>query len=214
MSVLLRAACFLLVLIFSGFSITPSAADPSDNSTCIREVKNHEWVIVFIHGIIGNSRETWTNGTTYWPDLIARDKDFDGTSIYVYEYPTSVDATMSLSEIAENMRLIFNADGVSAHKNIAFLAHSMGGLVLRDYLLKYHEVADRVRMSYFFSTPTTGSDIAAVIALLPKVGPQLWSMRPMEQASEQIRNLIGERLISNSHLIVHSKPKRPSAFLW
>ncbi len=179
-----RTIYFLLAVVLSGSSLTPLMAEPAENSKYIREVKSHDWVIVFVHGIIGNSRETWTNAAAYWPDLITQDKDFDGASIYVYEYPTAVGATMSLSEVAENMRLIFDTDGVSDHRNIVFVAHSMGGLVVRNYLLKYRPVADRVRMSYFFSTPTTGSDIAKVISLLPRVGPQLWSMRPMEQASE------------------------------
>ena len=54
-----------------------------------------------------------------------------------------------------------------------------GGLVARAYLLKYREVPpERVRMMYFFSTPTTGSDIASLVRLISN-NPQLSDMRKM-----------------------------------
>ncbi|MBR1154530.1 triacylglycerol lipase [Bradyrhizobium sp. JYMT SZCCT0428] len=180
----LKAASILVAFVGLWIPTLCLAASPEEKSKYIREVQGHDWVIVFVHGIIGDSKDTWTNGNTYWPALLTSDKDFDGASIYVYEYPTSVSSTMSLNEVAENMRLIFNADGVSQHNNIVFIAHSMGGLVLRNYLLKYREVASRVRMSYFFATPTTGSEIAAIVGLVPKVGPQVKALRPMERASD------------------------------
>jgi pimeloyl-ACP methyl ester carboxylesterase len=58
-----------------------------------------------------------------------QDDTFNASDIYVYEYPTSVRrSSFSIDEIAENMRLFFDADGVSKYKEIIFLAHSMGGL--------------------------------------------------------------------------------------
>jgi hypothetical protein len=56
----------------------------------------------------------------------------------------------------------------------------MGGLVVRAYLLKYRDELppDRVPMLYFFSTPTTGAEIASLLRFLSK-NPQLGDMRKM-----------------------------------
>ena len=35
-------------------------------------------VIIFVHGVLGDARTTWTNGRTFWPDLLTRDSTFDG----------------------------------------------------------------------------------------------------------------------------------------
>ena len=55
----------------------------------------------------------------------------------------------------------------------------MGGLITRAYLLKNHELTpERVRMLYFFSTPTNGSQVANLARLFSN-NPQLVDLRPM-----------------------------------
>jgi pimeloyl-ACP methyl ester carboxylesterase len=143
-------------------------------------------VIVFIHGVLGDGKNTWTNDENhqYWPSMLERDPDFKEFDIYVHHYPTTFRrANFSIDELAENARLIFDIDGVSAHKDIIFLVHSMGGLLVRAYLLKYRNVAERTRLIYFFSTPSTGAEIASLASLFFS-NPQLFAMRPMDQNSE------------------------------
>src|SRR4029077_10379870 len=54
-------------------------------------------------------------------------------------------------------------DGVfSRHKQVAFIAHSMGGLVVQQLLLTHRDYAARVPFIYFFSTPETGAQLAAL----------------------------------------------------
>jgi pimeloyl-ACP methyl ester carboxylesterase len=154
------------------------AADPR----YIRKSGSNSQVVVFVHGVLGDSTSTWTNGSSYWPDMLTKDKTFDGSDIYVYEYPsTLIRDTFSIDEVAENMRLRFEADGISAYKEIVFLTHSMGGLATRAYLLKYRGVAGRVRLVYFFSTPTTGSEVAELARLISR-NPQFGKMKPMQSA--------------------------------
>lgn len=149
-------------------------------SRYLRKSDGNYSAIVFIHGIGGNSTSTWTasNGA-YWPDLIAKDPAFDSFDIYLYEYPTtSIGNTLSIDEVSENMRLFFDEDKVSKRDELVFVAHSMGGLALRAYLLKNREVAPRTRLAYFFSTPTTGSELASLGSIIGR-SPQLEKMRPM-----------------------------------
>lgn len=137
-------------------------------------------MIVFVHGIFGDGTSTWTaENKSYWPEMLASDSYFANFDIYVYEYPTSfLKGPFSIDEISENMRLFFDADGITAHKDIIFIAHSMGGLATRAYLLKNRKSASRTRLIYFFSTPTTGSEIASLTSLV-SANPQLAQMKPM-----------------------------------
>ncbi|MET4720782.1 pimeloyl-ACP methyl ester carboxylesterase [Bradyrhizobium japonicum] len=140
-------------------------------------------VIVFVHGILG-SKETWThkNGT-YWPDLITKDPFFSGYDVYVYEYPTRLfGAGFSIDEIAENMRLLLEADLVTNYKEIIFVSHSMGGLATRAFLNRNSKLSERVRLAFFFSTPTTGSEIASLAELISS-NPHLGKMKPMQSDS-------------------------------
>src|SRR5262249_27296467 len=94
---------------------------------------------------------------------------------------TSLWATLSIDELAENMRLQFAAHDVSSHSQIAFLSHSMGGLITRAFLLKNRDVALRTKLVYFFSTPTTGSEVAQIATLILR-NPQLSKMQTMRSA--------------------------------
>ncbi len=163
------------------------AAQKTDNipSEYIRSDSKNAGIIVFVHGVTGNSRDTWTNPVTgaYWPKLIAEDSTFKNFNIYVYNYPSPVlGKSYNIDEIAENMRLVLSNDKIFNHKQVAFLSHSMGGLVTRSYLLKNRDLIPRVSMAYFFATPTTGSEVAGIAKLLSK-NPQFGKMLSMDSDS-------------------------------
>lgn len=117
-------------------------------------------VIIFVHGFGGNSIDTWTNGSSYWPEMISNDRDFDGSDIFVYQYPTSIAESMTPDEVAGDMRSVLKAQRVSNRGQIIFIAHSMGGVVTRDYLLGNPDVAKRTSFIQFLATPTDGSSLA------------------------------------------------------
>jgi pimeloyl-ACP methyl ester carboxylesterase len=179
MRIAVRPLFFLMLFL----SIVHSNLALGADSRYIRRIESSQSVIVFIHGILGDGTSTWTaDNKSYWPEMLTRDTYFKSFDIYVYEYPTSfLNAPFSIDEIAENMRLFFDVDGVTAHKDVIFIAHSMGGLATRAYLLKNRDVASRTRLIYFFSTPTTGSEIASLASLV-SANPQLAKMRPMRSA--------------------------------
>jgi pimeloyl-ACP methyl ester carboxylesterase len=170
-------------LVFLGilFGSSPCSAKPH----YVRQTPGVDSVIVFIHGVLGSGDTTWKNDNgMYWPSMLAQDETFKDFDIYVHDYPTSLRGTnFSIEELAENARLIFDVDGISAHKDIVFLVHSMGGLVLRQYILKYQKIAERTRLIYFYSTPSTGAELASLASLFSS-NPQLFDMRPMDQFSD------------------------------
>ena len=133
-------------------------------SKYIRHSPGADTIIAFVHGVMGDAVSTWTSQSgAYWPTLLTEDHTFDGADIYVYSYPTGLWATLSIDELAENMRADLKANGVSDYKKIIFISHSMGGLVTRSYLIKNQQVAAHTSFAYFFATPTTGAQIASFL---------------------------------------------------
>jgi pimeloyl-ACP methyl ester carboxylesterase len=147
---------------------------------------------VFVHGIFGNSVDTWTTGTSYWPDLISKDPTFDGADIYVLQYPSKRNTTFSIDELSDSMRLRLRDAGIEDKKRIIFLAHSMGGLVARAYLLKYKDIAPHISFMYFLSTPTTGSQLASLVSLASSQ-PQLVDMK-VDISNAYLGNLVRQWL--------------------
>ncbi len=149
------------------FAIKCQAQD-SSGSQYVRQA-NKDSVIVFVHGVLGDS-QSWTNGSTkaYWPALMKDDPYFNDFDIFVIGYPSRLfHSSYTVDELVEVMRRDIDSAGVFAkHKHVYFLCHSMGGLVVRGYLTRYRNRASQVPMIYFFSTPTTGAEIASMASLL------------------------------------------------
>jgi pimeloyl-ACP methyl ester carboxylesterase len=170
-------------------------------SQYIRQKQNQS-VIVFVHGALGDPRATWTNDQTktYWPDLMVRDPNFNRFDIYVVSYPSSkLSRDYDVNELVEVMRRDFDsAEIFSRYKRVYFLCHSMGGLVVRAFLVRYRERIPHVPFIYFFSTPTNGAQLSKIAALFSS-NPQFNSLKPTD-ANEYLASVqndwLAERLDS------------------
>jgi pimeloyl-ACP methyl ester carboxylesterase len=177
-----------MVLILVGCDPRPKPAQDKastvvpEKSGYIRRA-NNETVIVFVHGVFGGPRSTWTNDTTkaYWPELLSQDGTFANSDIYVFGYDTPYFSTSySLDDLIENARLRFNNDEIfSKHKRVIFICHSMGGLVIRGLVKRYQDKAPQIPLIYFLSTPTAGAHIAKLASFFTK-NPQLRAMVPAD----------------------------------
>ncbi len=168
-----------------------SIVNAQSNSRYVKQTPGTQSIIVFVHGIFGDSVSAWTNqkNGAYWPTLLGSDPFFKDYDVYVYDYPSRFfGSDFSIDEVAENMRLMFEADRIADYNNIIFVSHSMGGLATRAYLNKNRKVATRVRLAYFYSTPSTGSELAAVGTLFSS-NPQLSKMKPMQSSGEYLEDL-------------------------
>lgn len=121
---------------------------------------NQGLVIVFVHGIFGNSVDSWTlpNGT-YFPLLLANDPAFDRADIYAYSYPSRFSSTFSISDVAQLMYERLTADQVLS-RYVVFVCHSMGGLVVKKLLLNHRELSMQVPLMFLYSTPSEGAEVA------------------------------------------------------
>jgi pimeloyl-ACP methyl ester carboxylesterase len=120
-------------------------------------------VIVFVHGLHGD-RETWrANNGAYWPDLISTDRHFRNSDVVIAEYPTpSRSGTYSTTQLAEILWQSLNKQHVWEHREVVFIAHSLGGLLTEEMLLNHPSDAAHVVFVVSYSTPHEGSFIASL----------------------------------------------------
>jgi pimeloyl-ACP methyl ester carboxylesterase len=123
-------------------------------------------VIVFVHGLHG-SRESWraSNGA-YWPDMVWMDPRFAYSDVEVAEYPTPAsNGRMSSVQLADILWTRLKQDHVWEHREVVFIAHSLGGILVEEMLLKHPADAARVRFIVSYGTPHEGSPIARIASI-------------------------------------------------
>jgi hypothetical protein len=135
--------------------------------------------IVFVHGLTGDPRATWSCllDDSFWPQWIH--DDLNRVALYTFGYPASLFAKwakkeMDIFERAANTLEVMAGMSLG-QRPIVFVAHSLGGLLVKILLRKANEstdsdfkkIAASTRLVVFLSTPHTGSSLAGVINALP-----------------------------------------------
>ena len=123
-------------------------------------------VIVFVHGLHG-SRESWRAANrAYWPDLIRTDPRFAYSDVDVAEYPTPAsNGKMSSVQLADILWTRLKQDHVWDHREVVFIAHSLGGILVEEMLLRHPAEAARVRFIVSYGTPHEGSSLARIASI-------------------------------------------------
>ncbi|KAI8947803.1 hypothetical protein F4801DRAFT_559336 [Xylaria longipes] len=137
--------------------------------------------IIFVHGLQGGSRKSWslhpTDPLTYWPgEWLPHEPGFRHARIHSFGYDSDWRRTAASSLTVHDFALALLADikhSQAFKRNgdtpIVFVAHSMGGLVIKKaYLLAtrnetYKDISSRIHTMYFLGTPHRGSDSAAYL---------------------------------------------------
>ncbi len=197
----------------------PRRPDPSENNLWYED-RDTELAIVFVHGVLSDSRGCWyrepadqdTSGT-YWPDLLKDDPRFSHYSIYTGGYYTAIDS--GPYQIADCAQELFAALGrtsgppltnrpVLARQSIVFLCHSLGGIVVR-YMLESRSMSfvDKNVGLALVASPSYGSDLANHLELIAEfynnaLGRQLkWGNWSLQDLDSRFRRLIAENRIPN-----------------
>ncbi|MEC8231892.1 MAG: hypothetical protein VX061_10695 [Pseudomonadota bacterium] len=162
-------------------------------------------LIIFVHGFIGDAKETWLHDRTssYWPELITTDEAFSEADVATYRYESSLfEQSFSIDEIADNLRLRLNAARVpEKYDEVVFLTHSMGGLVTRAFALKFRDLLN-IRAIYFFATPTNGADLANLASLVPN-SKQVEGLKNLQE-SLYLQSQSSQWLASEQHINIRS----------
>ncbi len=121
------------------------------------------------------------NQGTSFPALLAADPEFQKqTDVFLFEYDTpKFGSAATIAGLAAQLRgSLVDHRVFEDHKSVVFLSHSMGGLVVRQYLLNKHDLG-KVAMLYFYATPTNGSELTKAAQEISS-NPQLRGMLPLE----------------------------------
>lgn len=101
-------------------------------------------LVVFVHGFKGDSLGSWNqenNGDfLFWPEALAKDPAFKRFDVLSFGYESDCSSGFNFPEIAS--RLSEAVDELSAAKryeSLSFVAHSLGGVVVREFILSGHE---------------------------------------------------------------------------
>lgn len=132
--------------------------------------------LVFVHGLGGEALGTWgfVEGRESWRDWLAR--DHPGARVWSLDYDAAASAwqgsAMPLTDRAANVLPLLQAHGLG-ERPLVFVAHSMGGLLVKQLLRRaessareYGRVLEATRGVVFLSTPHAGSPLATIANIL------------------------------------------------
>jgi pimeloyl-ACP methyl ester carboxylesterase len=139
-------------------------------------------VVVFVHGLNSDSRRTWLrseaglSGEAYWPRIVLGDPEFEQPpfsgqrpAIFLAGYYASVGAggEYGMEPAAKNLwrSLSERLDGRPAvldKRNLMFVAHSLGGVLIRDVLVQHAAELSGKRIGLLLvASPSKGSAYAS-----------------------------------------------------
>jgi pimeloyl-ACP methyl ester carboxylesterase len=161
----------------------------------VQEDPQRRIAVVFVHGGAGSAQVTWKHAEAdrNWPELMAGDEAFRGASIFVYNYASPwFRKAFSVPQLGVDMRTVLSDRGVLEHRALVFVAHSMGGLVVKEFLLQFREHVERTKFVYFFGVPSKGTELTRVARYLTD-NPQSRDVGSVEIGSFLERQLLDWR---------------------
>jgi len=136
------------------------------NSPPFIQKPNPNKLVVFIHGIKGDPVETWDNKDQqfFWPRELAEDPDFQNADVLSFGYESECGPSLNIREIATHLHTTLEAAVAKIpYRSLSFVAHSMGGLVVREFILTHlHKLNVPLDSMVLLSTPNWGSSLANV----------------------------------------------------
>lgn len=214
-----------LVLLFAFHSSASAACDPH---YLPKGKANNEWycanesdtVVVFVHGLHSDSLTAWKSLTeeggkaTYWPGLVLSDPSLKAPSVYLAGFYTEIGGVeYSMTDAANELYTFLStpsgAQGaVLSKKNILFVAHSLGGIIVREVLVRHAQALAGKRIGLLLvASPSAGSKYAQFLATAASVTRQrlveeLATKSPfLRRLEDDFRRLIVERQLVGSELV-------------
>jgi len=142
---------------------------------------NGEWVrrpthgttVVFVHGILSSGDTCWrhANGAC-WPTILADEEFLKFVGVYVFTYQTTLfGGTYRLGDAVDALKEQTRLDGVLDSRQIIFVCHSMGGIVVRNFLVE--RPTDFINSNqalglFLVASPSLGSSYADWLSPLPR----------------------------------------------
>ncbi|KAI1259686.1 hypothetical protein F5Y18DRAFT_432995 [Xylariaceae sp. FL1019] len=140
--------------------------------------------LIFVHGLGGSSRRTWSwdrNPEIFWPAWIRHEQGLSHFRVFSFGYNANFkdsDTPLTILDFSKSLLIRMRTYGQSSDnssigtKPIVFIAHSMGGLVVKKALIigknddYYSLMLTQVHGIMFLSTPHRGSTYASSLNTL------------------------------------------------
>jgi pimeloyl-ACP methyl ester carboxylesterase len=154
----------LAIGIRSRIGVATNSAGGGDQQHVVRQSECRDGVR--LHGIFSNSNDCWRSPRgVFWPDLVKSDARLGNPGIYLGGYDTSFSSGLfRVYDAADQLLLYLKTpppDGkpaVLARKKVIFVAHSLGGVVVRQMLVTHPELfQDKSIGLLLIASPSRGS---------------------------------------------------------
>ncbi|KAI1739372.1 hypothetical protein F4680DRAFT_449117 [Xylaria scruposa] len=147
--------------------------------------------IIFVHGLGGGSRKTWSRTVDplhFWPKAwLPEDVNFRDARIHSFGYNADWgerrQSILNIHDFAQSLlgEIKNNPSIRRDNTKLILVGHSMGGCVVKNaYILARQDIscqalAERVHSMFFLGTPHRGSDLAAILQSILMVA---WGSKP------------------------------------
>jgi pimeloyl-ACP methyl ester carboxylesterase len=181
----LRILCTLMILGASSsvlLASCPQALTPSSMGRSQWYCENgSDAVVIFVHGLHSNNIIGWLHESpqsrTFWPDLVLKEpagpNDSNPPSVFLASYFTSLSSGhFSMVDAQEEIfQSLVARSGtgqvVLQKKTIIFVAHSLGGVLVRDLLARHADAFAGKRIALMLvASPSKGSSFANIARFL------------------------------------------------
>lgn len=130
-------------------------------------------VVVFVHGVLSSGEKCWQHlGGSFWPNIVAEDEALTDVGIYVFSYKTGFfSGNYHLADAVDALKEHLNFEKIATPGGIIFVCHSMGGILVRRYLVsRAAELIEReIPVALFLvASPSLGSNYANWLAPLAR----------------------------------------------
>jgi putative serine esterase DUF676 len=143
-------------------------------------------VVVFVHGLHSDNVTAWkglapqdADSASYWPSLVLIDANLRQPSVYLAGFYTEIGGTeYGMNDAANELYSVLATPSgtqppVLSKRNILFVAHSLGGIIVRDVLVRHTQAFTGKRVGLLLvASPSGGSHYATALATTASVTRQ------------------------------------------
>lgn len=165
---------------------------------------NNKNLILFVHGFTGGI-DTWGIEKESFPSMLVEDEviasNFDLMCVNYYSKivelhvprvagksflrmfgrgKSAISKNIGIAELGEFLKSVVEFY-CSPYKNVVIVAHSMGGLVTKSFLLNNEIESKKVKLFLSLAVPHNGTDWAHLGEVLSKNHPQLIDLKPLSK---------------------------------
>lgn len=123
-------------------------------------------LLLFIHGIFGDTLGTWTGPTGLsLSAAVLKRKEFEsGYDSYAFGFPSAMvkQGSFTVTEASSALKRTWDTEEFKRYDNVVVIAHSMGGLVAMEALTTYPDMRANVRMLVTYATPYNGAEVSTI----------------------------------------------------